>query len=101
MSPNGRESLSLHFIVDKKNNYHPTVDASDRYFAQFLILGDRRPYIVQIIVTHERKILKGEQVTYAAVGRNKKIAKDLATKLGEALIKGREDSNIIDDFRVF
>lgn len=101
MSPNGREILSRHFVLDRQRNFKPAGDALERYFAQFLILGDRRPYDVEILVTHEKRVLKGNQFVYMVSGYDPRLAKELEKRLRTELTKRREDRNIIDDFRVF
>lgn len=101
ISPNGRELLSRHFILEGRSGYKPAADATERYFAQVLILGDRRPYDIEILVTLERRVLRGNQFTYAFEGYDYKLAKELEVKLRQELTKRREDLNIIDDFRVF
>lgn len=101
VSSNGREILSKHFLVSGGGNFRPAGDALDRYYAQITILGDRRPYDIEIVVAHEKRVLRGETFTYAIDYYDMVLAKDLAKKLERELAKRREDRNIIDDFRVF
>ena len=101
ISPNGRELLSRHFVLDGKTGYKEAGDALNRYFAQILILGDRRPYDIEILVTQEKRVMKGQHYTFKVVGYDVRLAKELETKLRAELTKRREDLNIIDDFRVF
>jgi hypothetical protein len=101
VSPNGREVLSKHFVLDTRGQYKPAGDALSRYFARVLILGDRQPYDVEILVTQEQRVLKGNHFTYEVTGHNPRLAKDLERRLHEELSKRREERNIIDDFRVF
>lgn len=100
VSPNGRELLSRHFVVEGPE-FKPAADALTRYFARILILGDRRPYNIEILVTQEKRVLKNEQFTYAVTGYSSRLAKELEKRLRTELTKRREDLNIIDDFRVF
>ena len=100
-SPNGREILSRHFTLEGARGYRPAADATERYYASILILGDRRPYDVQILVTLERRVLRGNQFTYIIEGYDTRLAKELERKFRLELTKRREDLNIIDDFRVF
>lgn len=100
ISPNGREFVSLYFIL-QKDGFRPGDDADDRYFVKYTILGDRRPYDVEILVTHERRVLKGIQFVYAKVGFDAKMAEVLAERLRRELSKRREDRNVVDDFRVY
>ncbi len=101
ISPNGRELLSRHFILEGAKGYKPAGDATERYFASILVLGDRRPYDIEISVTLERRVLRGNQFTYIVEGYDTRLAKELEKKLRIELTKRREDLNIIDDFRVF
>ena len=101
ISPNGRELLSRHFILEGARGYKPAADATERYYASILILGDRRPYDIEILVTLERRVLRGNQFTYIIEGYDARLAKELERKLRSELTKRREDLNIIDDFRVF
>lgn len=100
VSPNGREMLSRHFIMDGRN-FVPAGDATERWYAQFLILGDRRPYDVEVLVTKEKRVLSGNQFVYKVAGADMRLAKELERRLRAELTKRREDRNIIDDFRVF
>lgn len=101
VSPNGREMLSRHYVLEGARGYKPAGDATERYYATILILGDRRPYDVEITVTLERRVLRGNQFTYIVEGFDARLAKELERKLRTELTKRREDLNIIDDFRVF
>ncbi len=100
VSPNGREFLSKYFVIGEKE-YKPADDALDRYYVQIIVLGDRRPYDIEISATREKRVLRGEDFTYVVTGHDRRLAKELVTQLREQLTKRREDRNIIDDFRVF
>ncbi len=99
-SSNGREFTSVNFILDQ-GMYKAARDALDRYWARILVLGDSRPYAVEVFVTREKRVLRGDDFTYAVVGHDSRLAKELAARIQEQLSKRREDRNIIDDFRVF
>ncbi len=101
VSPNGRELLSNHFIVNKKGEFVAATDYPERFFARYLILGDRRPFDIEILVVKEKRMGRGTQITYATATNDTRLAKELATRLQAELTKRREDRNIIDDFRVF
>lgn len=99
-SSNGREFKSKYFVYS--NEHFRSGDAAiDRYIAQFVILGDRRPYDVEVTVFHERRVLRGTQFVYSQLGLDPHLAQVLVQRLQEALSKRREDRNIIDDFRVY
>lgn len=101
VSPNGRELLSKHFLRGDGNKFRPATDAIERYYVKITILGDRRPYDVEIIVVHEKRVLRGETFLYVTDYYDNILAKDLAKQIETDLAKRREDRNIIDDFRVF
>lgn len=99
-SPNGREFYSKYFVLDGPK-YKAAGDATDRYFATLTVLGDARPYNIEIFVTHEKRVLRKSGFDYVESGHNTMLARELEYKLRQELAKRREDRNIIDDFRVF
>ncbi len=101
VSGNGREIFSKHFNMADQNRYRPAGDAVERYYVHFVILGDRRPYDLEIIVAHEKRVLRGDTFAYVIDYYDKVLARDLANAIQDELAKRREDRNIIDDFRVF
>lgn len=100
VSSNGRELVSKHFVV-LKDRYRAAADAIDRYYAQVTILGDRRPYDIEILVAHEQRVLRNDRFTYVIVEYDQDLARELEVKMREELTKRREERNVIDDFRVF
>ncbi len=101
VSGNGREIFSRHFLMADQNRYRPAADAVERYYVHFIILGDRRPYDLEIVVAHEKRVLRGDSFVYVIDYYDKVLARDLANAIQDELAKRREDRNIIDDFRVF
>ena len=99
-SANGREFYSKHFILDGPR-YKLAGDAVDRYTAQVTVLGSERPYDLEIVVTHERRVIRSGSYTYIEIGHDMSLARELEYKFKQELTKRREDRNIIDDFRVF
>jgi hypothetical protein len=99
-SENGREFYSKHFVLDGPK-YKDAGDAVDRYFATVTVLGDSRPYDLEIFVTREKRVLRDTGFDYVATGHDVQLARELEYKLRQELAKRREDRNIIDDFRVF
>lgn len=99
-SENGREFYSKHFVLDGPK-YKPAGDATERYTATVTVLGDMRPYTLEIFVTKEKRVLKQTGFDYVEVGHNMMLARELEYKLRTELAKRREDRNVIDDFRVF
>ncbi len=102
ISGNGREILSKHFLVNRRDNsIKPAGHALERYFVKILILGDRRPYSIEVLVAHEKRVLRGDSFRYVIDYYDHMLAKDIARIIEDELAKRREDRNIIDDFRVF
>jgi hypothetical protein len=99
-SANGREFYSKYFILDGPK-YKLAADAVDRYTATITVLGDSRPYDIEIYVTKEKRVLRQSRFDYVEVGHDMMLARELEFKLKTELAKHREDRNIIDDFRVF
>ena len=99
-SSNGREFNSQAFIVDQ-GSYKPAGDALTRYWARVTVKGSARPYAMEVFVTREKRVLNGDDFTFAEAGHDQRLAKEIADKIRDQLSKRREDRNIIDDFRVF
>ena len=98
-SPNGREFFSNYFVsTDRK--FKAADKAPERKYAQILVLGDSRPYTIQVYVQVER-LDKSTLSGYSVVGTDVRIAKVVKKRIQSQLNKRREDLNIIDDFRVF
>lgn len=100
VSTNGREIVSRHFVITK-DRYKPAADALERYFVQVTILGDRRPYDIEILVSHEKRVLREDRFTYVIVDYDQDLAREIEHKIRAELTKRRDGRNVIDDFRVF
>lgn len=99
-SPNGREFFSNYFVTEGRK-FKPADKLPQRMYAHILVLGDRRPYSMQVIV-HREKAVAGRGATgFEDVGTDQGIAKVIRRRVVQQLTKRREDMNIIDDFRVF
>lgn len=97
ISENGRELISVYY--DKNQITHePDQKVKDRYYTKVVILGERRPYDIQVDVIHER-ITPG--LGFEIIDHNDSIATKIARKIKDRLDQSREDSNVIDDFRAF
>jgi len=96
VSANRRVFESRYFGRASNKNFNPG-KATERLFARFTILGDRRPYEILIEVIVEKR----EGSEYVQAGEDSFIAEKLAQELALALTKSREDSNAIDSFRAF
>jgi hypothetical protein len=95
-SLNGREITSGYF--NPKNWEEDATDKAERAYAKVLILGEGRPYRIDVHVFKEKKNKSG---TYHKTGEDRKVTKELVDRLKDALADRREDRNIIDDFRAF
>jgi len=96
VSANRRVFESRYFGRNPKKKFDPD-KASERLYARFTIMGDRRPYQILVEVMVEKK----EDSEYVEVGEDPEIAEKLAQELAVALTKSREDRNAIDSFRAF
>jgi len=96
-STNGREFLSNYFST-KGDFDEDAGDRPERAYAHVLILGDRRPYRTEVRVYRERRDKKG---IYRGKKLDQGLSRRLLGRLQEALSKGRDDRNVIDDFRAF
>jgi hypothetical protein len=63
-----------------------------------LILGDRRPYQIEVQALVEAKNVQGK---FEAAGSDTALAKKYAVEIKAKLDQGREGRNVIDEFRVF
>ncbi len=102
ISSNGREILSNYFhLVDGRIVAGDR--APERFYAHVIILGDQRPYTIEVIVHRERRVASSGELSprYDEVAVDQRLAKVFAKRLNNNLSKRREDRSIIDDFRVF
>ncbi len=72
--------------------------AKERYSTRVTILGDRRPYDIQVQVLIEDRDDEGG---FELTDRDDDKAATLADKIKKALNQSRDTRNIIDDFRSF
>jgi len=97
LSQNGRELESKYF--DKKNQPIEKMDmARERFYTHVTVLGDRRPYDIQVEVLVEGRVENGQ---FELVDRDDGRAAVLAEKIRVALNQSRDTRNVIDDFRSF
>lgn len=95
-SSNEREYLSVYFSRKKQPNFDPE-KSKERAYAKMTILGDRRPYEVEVGVFLEERV----DGAYEEVGLDEDLSIQIATEFKKALQKSRDQRNIIDDFRAF
>jgi hypothetical protein len=97
MSTNGREMFSHYY--DHKGAEIVKMDmAKERYYTHVTILGDRRPYDIQVEVLVEGRTPEG---SFELMHRDDAKASTVAEKIRAALNQSRENRNVIDDFRSF
>jgi hypothetical protein len=96
-SENGREIESYYFNrFDPEKKIDPE-SALERTFIKVRILGDRKPYDIDLGVFVER-LDDGE---YKLVGHDERLGESYTKWLSERLAKSRVDLNAIDVFRPF
>jgi hypothetical protein len=97
MSQNGREIISQYY--DKKSRNIEKMDiARERLYTRVTILGDRRPYDIQVEVFIENRDSGGDFIRF---DQDNSRAKVIAEKIEKALHQSRDSRNVIDDFRSF
>ena len=95
-SENGRELYSGYF--DPKNWDEDATEKTERAYAKVVILNASRPYDVDAHVYREKR---GKTPIYHNLGEDRKLTKQLLTRLLDGLADRHDDRNIIDDFRAF
>lgn len=74
----------------------------ERAYALIYIRGNKRPYTVEVVVAvEEAEAPKSIQKGFKVIGYDERIAKIILARLKADLNKGREDSNLVDDFKIF
>lgn len=96
VSENQRTLYSRYFSRKNDPKFDPEKSA-ERLYAKIAILGDRRPYDVEVQVIIEAK----DEKNYVDEGPDEietnKLGRDIKIRLNQS----REDRNVIDDFRAF
>lgn len=96
ISQNQRTFTSQYFSRKPDPKFDP-MKSKERLFVQVVVLGDRRPYDVEVsVIVEEKTGATYEQVDYE-MNESRKLGKDLRSRLHQ----GRENRNVIDDFRAF
>jgi hypothetical protein len=102
-SENRREFYSKPFLV-KQSDEAQLDGFRERGLAKVYVLGDRRPYIIEVEVYIERAKVpkKGSEkdLEYSFYRHDKGLAKKLLRNILNTLER-RENKNFIDDFRPF
>ena len=105
VSRNAREFYSEYFIPKGPPKFwqKPQKNTKVRYYSVIKVLGDRRPYIVEVSVVVE-KLQRSEpnsRLKYEKVETHSGLAQEVLKYFRENLSKSLKDRNVIDDFRVF
>lgn len=91
-SENGREFYSNPYKI--KGSAYELAKPDESYFvAEVFVLGDRRPYVIEINVF---RVVNSQRV-----GKDNKLEKRLKNEILQDLAKRRENRNVIDSFRPF
>ncbi|MEZ0392662.1 MAG: hypothetical protein ACAH59_10625 [Pseudobdellovibrionaceae bacterium] len=96
ISENQRTFYSQYFSRKPDPKFDP-VKSKERAYAKVVILGDRRPYEVDVEVLIEVRDSRGYVQSGTDLSEAKKVGKEIRAKLNLS----REDRNVIDDFRAF
>jgi hypothetical protein len=94
---NGRELVSKFHDKTGKEIEKPT-QVKRRYFTRVSILGDRRPYDIQVEVFYEQKDAAGK---YVIINQDYSLAEERANQIMKLLNEGRDRRNVIDDFKPY
>ncbi len=95
ISENGRELFSAYY--DSHGLDLDPVKSTERLHTHVLILNDRRPYDIRVVVVVEQK--RGPQ--FVRIGFDKERSKKIADRIIRALHESRDNRNVIDDFQPF
>ena len=98
-SINGRELTSGYFRPDDMDEN--AEEDRLRTYAVVTILGERRPFSIDVKVFREVRERHEGVTAYRVIGQDKRIADKLIKTIREALANRPEDRNIIDDFKAF
>jgi hypothetical protein len=73
------------------------IKKNERLYATVMILGDRRPYDIRVIVHVEKKV----ENEYVESEQDVLLAKKIIDEISFHLTESLEKRNVIDDFRAF
>ena len=96
VSENQRSFYSQYFSRRKESKFDPE-KSKERLYAKVTILGDERPYDIDLEVIVEQR----NGGVYENIGTDPKEASKLGTDLENKLNQGRKDRNVIDGLRAF
>jgi hypothetical protein len=96
ISENGRELLSQYY--DFKGRFGTFEKEKSRMYTHLVILGERRPYDIQVVVKVQARKKNG-RFEDAAIDKGRSA--ETAERLRQALHEGRDKRNFIDDFKPY
>jgi hypothetical protein len=96
-SPNGRELFSDYFVISG-GEFEEAEGAGVRHQAVISILGDRRPYSIEVKVIRYRR---DKNNVLQQIGQDEGVARVIVRRIQQDLYKRRDNRNVVDDFRVF
>ncbi len=96
ISQNGRELMSHYY--DQKGRFGSFEKEKSRFYTHVIILGERRPYDIQVMVKVQARQNNGKFVDLAIDERR---SEEAAEKIRQALNESRDKRNFIDDFKPF
>lgn len=100
-SDDSREFVSVPFVRYGKK-IKPANYELQRAYAKIMIKGDRRPYTIEVVVPVEEATTPNSvQKNFQVIGYDERIAKIILARLKAYLNQRRDDTNLVDDFRVF
>ncbi|MBK9293735.1 MAG: hypothetical protein IPM57_04705 [Oligoflexia bacterium] len=104
-SPNHREFYSRPFLV-KQSKFALNEGLHERGLAKVVILGESRPYTLDVEVSIQRAKVKKDKAEiqnheYSHQRYDKRLANDLILKIISILDKRERNKNVVDDFRSF
>lgn len=100
-STNAREYYSNYFVF-VRGKFRPVQKTSRRFFTKVTILGDRRPYSIEVMVIKEQRVKSSSGgYDYIKAGLDLRLAKYISRMIKKELFERRNDRNFVDDFRVF
>lgn len=94
---NGRELTSRYYAKNGAVE-DPVKGIKERCFTRVTVLGDRRPFDIQIEVIVEKKLSDGNFEAYTT---DDALANEIGEKIKKALHQSLDKRNILDDFRAF
>lgn len=97
VSENQRTFKSTYFSLKADKKFDPN-KSKQRAYAKIVVLGERRPYDLDITVVVEERDQNGG---YSEVGDDPAQAEQLGKSIKKKLHQSTDDRNVIDDFRAF